>query len=47
VITIAHRLSTLKKCDRVMVMENGRLKEFKKFEELKEFSPKYTIKQLI
>ena len=34
-IVIAHRLSTVEKCDRILVLENGRLVEEGKFEELK------------
>jgi ATP-binding cassette subfamily B multidrug efflux pump len=34
-IVIAHRLSTVEKCDRVIVLEGGRLVEEGKFNELK------------
>jgi ABC-type multidrug transport system fused ATPase/permease subunit len=34
-IVIAHRLSTVEKCDRVVVLEGGRLVEEGKFNELK------------
>jgi len=34
-IVIAHRLSTVEKCDRVVVLEGGRLVEEGKFTELK------------
>lgn len=34
VITIAHRLDTLKNCDRIVVMDNGRIVEIGSFEEL-------------
>ena len=35
-IVIAHRLSTVEKCDRVVVLENGRVVEEGKFNELKQ-----------
>jgi ABC-type multidrug transport system fused ATPase/permease subunit len=35
-IVIAHRLSTVEKCDRVVVLEGGRLVEEGKFDELKQ-----------
>ena len=35
-IVIAHRLSTVEKCDRVVVLESGRLVEEGKFNDLKE-----------
>ena len=35
-IVIAHRLSTVEKCDRLLVLENGRLVEEGKFNELKQ-----------
>ena len=34
-IVIAHRLSTVEKCDRVVVLESGRVIEEGKFDELK------------
>lgn len=34
VLTIAHRLSTLKNSDKILVMENGRILEFGSPEEL-------------
>ena len=34
-IVIAHRLSTVEKCDRIMVLENGRLVEEGNFTALK------------
>jgi len=34
-IVIAHRLSTVEKCDRIMVLESGRLVEEGGFQELK------------
>ena len=34
-IVIAHRLSTVEKCDRIMVLESGRLVEEGGFNELK------------
>lgn len=34
-IVIAHRLSTVQKCDRVIVLEGGHVVEEGKFEELK------------
>lgn len=34
-IVIAHRLSTVEKCDRVVVLEGGRLVEEGKFNELR------------
>ena len=34
-IVIAHRLSTVEKCDRILVLENGRLVEQGGFQELK------------
>jgi ABC-type multidrug transport system fused ATPase/permease subunit len=34
-IVIAHRLSTVEKCDRILVLEDGRLVEEGKFTELK------------
>ena len=40
-IVIAHRLSTVEKCDRILVLENGRLVEEGKFEELKKKSGGY------
>ena len=35
-IVIAHRLSTVEKCDRVVVLESGRVVEEGKFTELKQ-----------
>ena len=35
-IVIAHRLSTVEKCDRILVLEEGRLVEEGKFYELKQ-----------
>ena len=35
-IVIAHRLSTVEKCDRIVVLEGGRLVEEGKFDELKQ-----------
>jgi subfamily B ATP-binding cassette protein MsbA len=35
-IIIAHRLSTVEKCDRLIVLEGGRLVEEGKFDELKQ-----------
>lgn len=35
-IVIAHRLSTVEKCDRVLVLESGRLVEEGGFRELKQ-----------
>ena len=34
-IVIAHRLSTVEKCDRILVLESGRLVEEGGFQELK------------
>ena len=34
-IVIAHRLSTVEKCDRILVLENGQLIEDGGFDELK------------
>jgi subfamily B ATP-binding cassette protein MsbA len=34
-IVIAHRLSTVEKCDRVVVLEGGRLVEEGRFDELR------------
>ena len=34
-IVIAHRLSTVEKCDRVIVLESGRVVEEGRFNELK------------
>ncbi len=34
-IVIAHRLSTVERCDKIMVLENGQLVESGGFEELK------------
>ena len=34
IIIIAHRLSTVKKCDNIFLLEDGRLKEKGTFEEL-------------
>ena len=31
VITIAHRLNTIRDCDQVLVLENGQIKELSKF----------------
>jgi ABC-type multidrug transport system fused ATPase/permease subunit len=36
VLTIAHRLSTLKNSDKILVMENGRILEFGSPQELQE-----------
>ena len=36
IIAIAHRLSTLKKCDRIIYLEEGKIKDEGTFEELKE-----------
>ncbi len=33
-ITIAHRLTTVKKCDTIYLMENGRIADSGKYEEL-------------
>lgn len=35
-IIIAHRMSTIEKCDKIFVLESGTVKEEGKFEELKE-----------
>jgi len=35
-IVIAHRLSTVEKCDRILVLESGRLVEEGGFQELKQ-----------
>ena len=35
-IVIAHRLSTVEKCDRIIVLEGGRLVEEGRFDMLKE-----------
>jgi ABC-type multidrug transport system fused ATPase/permease subunit len=35
-IIIAHRMSTIKSCDRIIVIKNGRLAEMGSFEELME-----------
>ena len=32
VITIAHRLSSIKDCDMILVLENGEIREFGKFD---------------
>ena len=34
VLMIAHRLSTVEKCDRILVMENGRIAEEGTYDEL-------------
>jgi len=34
-IVIAHRLSTVEKCDRLLVLEDGKLVEEGRFDELK------------
>lgn len=41
VIMIAHRLSTLKSCDRVYFIEDGEIKDSGTFEELYQISPKF------
>ncbi len=41
IIFIAHRLSTIKKCDCIYEFENGEIKAFGKYEELKEKSPSF------
>lgn len=35
IISIAHRLSTVKNCDKIYVLENGKIMENGTFEELK------------
>lgn len=35
-IVIAHRLSTVEKCDRIVVLEGGKLVEEGRFDELKQ-----------
>ena len=34
-IIIAHRMSTIEKCDKIFVLENGKVKEEGKFQDLK------------
>lgn len=34
-VIIAHRMSTIEKCDKIFVLEDGRVKEEGGFEELK------------
>lgn len=41
VIMIAHRLSTLKSCDRIYFIENGEIKDCGTFEELYRINPKF------
>lgn len=41
VIMIAHRLSTLKSCDRIYFIENGEIKDCGTFEELYQINPKF------
>lgn len=36
IIAIAHRLSTLKKCDRIIYLEEGKIKDEGTFDKLKE-----------
>lgn len=40
-IMIAHRLSSLKNCDRVILVENGRIKDFDKLENIIKKYPEY------
>ncbi len=42
-LLIAHRLSTVKKCDCIYEFENGRIKDFGKYEELVERSESFRI----
>ena len=41
IIMIAHRLSTVKKCDKIFLLDNGELKEKGSFEELIKISPEF------
>ena len=41
IIMIAHRLSTVKKCDKIFLLDNGELKGKGSFEELKKFSAEF------
>jgi len=45
IIIIAHRLNTLKICDKIFLLENGQLKKEGKFEELIEVNQKFQIKK--
>ncbi|MEB3331001.1 MAG: ABC transporter ATP-binding protein [Synechococcaceae cyanobacterium] len=40
-VVIAHRLSTVKNCDRIYEFENGRIKAYGNYEELQERSPSF------
>ena len=41
IIMIAHRLSTVKKCDKIFLLDKGQLKGKGSFEELKKFSAEF------
>ena len=42
-LIVAHRLSTLKKCDRIMVINQGRLEAIAPHDELLKLSPTYQL----
>ena len=43
IILIAHRLSTVKKCDKIFILENGKVKNSGTFEELLKINKNFSL----